>query len=241
MTTNGDICAAFGSSRFSRRRALQLELMDAEIGRLLDHLDNHEISDNTIVVYTTDNGGSTCNFGDNTPLAGTKYTLWEGGIRVPMLIRWPQGRLPVGHSNSSLISTLDLTPTLLAAAGAAPSAWIDSDGIDQTTVLRDDQTASDRVLHWHCGWQWAIRSGDWKLSYVQPDSAEAEKLRVSQHANVGRGYFLANLAIDLGEQHNYLSAEPGIVNRLIEEHTSWCDEVGLDSQTARSADRLASA
>ena len=103
----------------------QLELMDAEIGKLLDLLDATGQADDTLVVYTTDNGGSTCNFADNTPLRGTKYTVWEGGIRVPMLWRWP-ARLPSAQQTDALVSTLDLVPTLVAAAGDE----VESDGLE---------------------------------------------------------------------------------------------------------------
>ena len=131
----------------------QLELMDAEIGRLLDLVD-----DNTIVVYTTDNGGSTCNFGDNTPLRGTKYTVWMGGIRVPSLWRWP-GHFPAGRRTEALVSTLDLVPTLAAARRRDRRG--DRRPRHPPHPLRGRRKVAHDTLHWDCEFQWAVRSGPW--------------------------------------------------------------------------------
>ncbi|GAA3089396.1 arylsulfatase A-like enzyme [Kribbella aluminosa] len=199
----------------------QLELMDAEIGRLLD-----AAGDDTIVVYVTDNGGSTCNFGDNSPLRGTKYTLWDGGIRIPMLWRWP-GQMPAGRRTDALVSTLDLVPTLAAAAGATVDG---TDGVDILPVLTGVGDVAHENLHWDCGFQWAVRSGDWKLSWVD-DNASTRHLRDYEHAPMGEGWFLANLADDIGEQRNELSAQPEVAARLRALHADWRAAVGLEPQT----------
>ncbi|MFI5736355.1 sulfatase [Kribbella sp. NPDC051587] len=197
----------------------QLELMDAEIGKLLDTIDNGADAGNTIVVYVTDNGGSTCNFGDNTPLRGTKYTLWEGGIRIPMLWRWPDV-LPVGQTCADLLSTLDLVPTLTAAAGVVPGV---TDGIDALPTLRGDD-AGHSALHWDCGFQWAVRDAEWKLSWVG-DTEDSRHLQAYEHAPMGNGLFLANLADDVGEQRNLIDAEPEIAARLSRLHAEWRAEI----------------
>jgi arylsulfatase A-like enzyme len=199
----------------------QLELMDAEIGRLLD-----VAGDDTIVVYVTDNGGSTCNFGDNAPLRGTKYTLWDGGIRIPMLWRWP-GQLPAGRRTDALVSTMDLVPTLAAAAGGTVDG---ADGVDIRPVLAGTADVAHRELHWDCGFQWAVRSGDWKLSWVD-DNASTRHLRDYEHAPMGEGWFLANLSDDIGEVTNQLSAQPEIAARLRSLHAVWRTDVGLEPQT----------
>ncbi|GAB2660011.1 sulfatase family protein [Kribbella swartbergensis] len=195
----------------------QLELMDAEIGRLLRLVD-----DNTIVVYLTDNGGSTCNFGDNTPLRGTKYTVWDGGIRVPMIWRWPS-RLPAGRRTGALVSSLDLVPTLAAAAGAPVDG---ADGIDILPVLAGDTDVAHDALHWDCEFQWAVRSGNWKLSWVG-DSPQVDHLRAYEHAPMGNGWFLADLSTDIAEHHNRLSEDPATASQLHALHQAWRTEVGL--------------
>ncbi|GAA4998779.1 sulfatase family protein [Actinopolymorpha pittospori] len=205
----------------------QLELMDAQIGRLLDELDRRGLAEDTIVVYTTDNGGSTCNFGVNTPLRGTKYTLWEGGIRVPFLVRWPAGGVRGGGTNSGLVSTLDLYPTLLSAAGATPTRWEHSDGLDQLDALRGDVGAvGHEVLHWDCGFQWAVREGDWKL-HSADEGPHAEALRRTEHADVGVGSRLTHLGRDVGEETDWTSDYPEVVARLRARHDAWRAEVGI--------------
>ena len=195
----------------------QLELMDAEIGRLLDVAD-----ENTIVVYITDNGGSTCNFGDNAPLRGTKYTLWDGGIRIPMIWRWP-AQLPAGRSTDALISSMDLVPTLAGAAGASVTR---TDGLDILPALTGTSSTAHDTLHWDCGFQWAVRSGSWKLSWVADDT-NTQQLKSYEHAPMGNGWFLTDLSTDLAEQANQYAGHPDVVARLHDLHTAWRAEVGL--------------
>lgn len=205
----------------------QLELMDAEVGRLLGAVDRHGLREDTIVVYLTDNGGSTCNFGDNTPLRGTKYTLWEGGIRVPFLVRWPGGGVPGGRTVTALTSALDLYPTLLSAAGAAPDSWSHTDGIDQLPAWRGATAATGHAaLHWDCGFQWAVREGDWKLHHVEPGH-RTEKIRLVEHADPGVGLRLTNLASDPAESTDLAADHPEMVDRLMASHREWQHDIAI--------------
>lgn len=205
----------------------QLELMDAEIGAALDQLDALGIGDDTLVVYTTDNGGSTCNYADNTPLRGTKYTLFEGGIRVPFLARWSGGGLPAGVPHDGLVSTLDLYPTLLAAAGQTSLEPDATDGVDLLPSWRTAAPSAGRRLHWDCGWQWAVRDGRWKLRWCDPDSAEAAGIRRVEHADPGAGLTLHDLDEDIAESNDLAEAHPDVVDRLRAAHTQWRTDVGL--------------
>jgi arylsulfatase A-like enzyme len=187
---------------------------------LLDRLDAAGLADDTIVVYLTDNGGSTCNYGENTPLRGTKYTLWEGGIRVPFVVRWPAGRVPAGAVRAGLVSSLDLLPSLMAATGD------DWSGTTDGRVLWDlvsGAAPGHDELHWTTGWSWAVRAGDWKLSWVDPDSTAAEEIRTVEHAPIGRGYFLADLATDLGESVNLAESRPDVLRDLEARHHRWAE------------------
>ncbi|WP_228265914.1 sulfatase family protein [Microlunatus elymi] len=214
----------------------QLELMDREIGRLLDHLDRTGQAENTMIIYLTDNGGSTCNFGDNTPLRGTKYTVWEGGIRVPFLVRWP-GRVAAGSTHSGLVSSMDIYPTALAAAGADPSTWQHCDGnpllptdlsaAEGAIAQPDADNSGHEALHWECGFQWAVRSGDWKLSWVDADSTNVQHLASYEHAPMGAGLRLTDLASDPSEQNDLAAERPERVDQLRTLHEEWRTEVGL--------------
>jgi arylsulfatase A-like enzyme len=203
----------------------QLELMDAAIGRLLDSLDASGQAENTIVVYLTDNGGSTCNYADNGELAGTKYTLWEGGIRVPFLVRWPAGGWAGGQDRDGLVSSLDLFPTLLAAAGAPTMITEACDGVDLGPLLRGDGTGGHDRLCWDCGFQWAIRSGDLKLRWVDGASPSVAGLRQVEHCEPGAGMSLYDLRVDPGETTDLATSRPAVVERLTAEFEAWRAEV----------------
>ncbi|OYN95831.1 arylsulfatase A-like enzyme [Propionibacteriaceae bacterium ES.041] len=206
----------------------QLELMDAEIGKVLDLLDETGQADDTIVIYLTDNGGSTCNYGDNTPLRGTKYSLWEGGIRVPMLIRWPR-ELPAGAATGVPVSSMDVYPTVLAAAGAEPATWQHADGRPQLDALRGAGGGHD-TLHWECGFQWAVRDAEWKLSFTDGASQEVQHLVSYEHAPMGSGLWLTRLTDDIGETTNLAEEHPDQVARLTELHDAWRADIGLGAR-----------
>ncbi len=199
----------------------QLELMDAQIGLILDQLDELGLAENTLVFYLTDNGGSTCNYGVNLPLRGTKYTLWEGGVRVPFILRWPQ-HIQAGATSAALTSSMDILPTALAAAGSDPALYAHSDGIDLVTAAGGDKSgAGHQTLHWDCGWQWSVRRGDWKLKWVEPGSPVAQAIRDVEHAEPGSGYFLCNLAADPAETTNLKDVEPTVLAELEALHAAW--------------------
>ena len=221
----------------------QLELMDAEVGRLLDQLDASGVADDTVVVYLTDNGGSTCNFASNAPLRGTKYTLWEGGIRVPMLVRWPGARAgrsgqegqPVGGERSAaVVSSTDLYPTLLDLAGAPASVYDHCDGESLRGALQGAPYAGHEQLHWDNGFQWAVRSGRWKLVMVDESSDGLRGLRQVEHADPGPAVRLHDLVADPSEQHDLSIERPDVLAELEAAHDHWRATV-FDSASASPA------
>lgn len=141
-----------------------VERMDAGIGRVLAALADQKLADNTIVVFTSDNGGE--RLSDNRPFFHGKYSLWEGGLRVPTVVRWP-GRIRAQSEMSQPVITMDWTATLLAAAGVALPA--DIDGIDVMPILTGAKPPTARTLYWRLPrpdtqhGQRAVRHGDWKL------------------------------------------------------------------------------
>jgi arylsulfatase A-like enzyme len=142
--------------------------MDAEIGRVLAELERLGLADNTIVVFTSDNGGE--RFADTWPFTGHKTELLEGGIRVPAIVRWP-GQVRPGSASDAQIMSMDWMPTLLAAAGARSSPAYPPDGIDISPALRGG-ALPERTLYWrykHMA-QRACRRGAWK--YLKMDSNE---------------------------------------------------------------------
>ncbi|MGJ7486500.1 sulfatase family protein [Variovorax sp. LT2P21] len=139
--------------------------MDEGIGRLMAALEAHGMADNTLVVFTSDNGGE--RFSDNWPLVGGKMDLTEGGIRVPWIAHWPAVIAPGGESRQ-LCMTMDWSATMLDAAGVPADAAYPLDGVSLMPVLRDAGHRFERPLHWrmnHRGQQ-AMRDGDWKYLRV---------------------------------------------------------------------------
>ena len=201
----------------------QLECMDREVGRMLDQLDELGLTENTLVVYTVDNGGCVPDWADNGPLAGSKYHLLEGGTRTPTLLSMP-GTLPAGEVHAELFSALDLAPTICELAGIEVPAT-EFDGADQLAVLRGEAAASPRDLHWDIGWQWSVRSGDWKLMQTE-DEDFARREADFEQVGVRTGTHLYDLGRDPGETENLAGARPELVAHLRTEHLAWREAVG---------------
>ncbi|MEO0966394.1 MAG: sulfatase-like hydrolase/transferase [Planctomycetota bacterium] len=200
-----------GSSRL--RYVAMMKAMDENVGRVLDALEEKGFADNTIVVFFNDNGGSIKNASENTPLRGHKWGPFEGGLRIPMAIRWP-GLIEPGGRLAMPVSTLDLTPTLLAAAGGDPSATrLPLDGIDMTAWLDDPDTpAMDRTLFW----REANRQGRVRVALHQP-----WKLVLSTK----NPPMLFDLSADPVETNNLIDAHPSIAAELEAAIAEW--ETGL--------------
>jgi arylsulfatase A-like enzyme len=135
--------------------------LDASIGRVLKALEQRGLAENTIVVFTSDNGGE--RFSKTWPFAGQKTELLEGGIRVPAIVRWPL-RIKPGQVNEQVAISMDWLPTLLAAAGAGPAASHPPDGRNLLPVLLGEQKPQERTLFWRykANAQRAVRAGNWK-------------------------------------------------------------------------------
>lgn len=200
----------------------QLEIMDREIGRMLDHLEATGRREDTLVVYLTDNGGSTCNYGDNSPLHGTKYSLFEGGVRVPFLVSWP-GTVPAGQRSPALVSAMDLLPTFASATGAALPASLAIDGKDLRPAWEAAGAGHD-ALHFDTGFQWAVRTPAWKLRWVD-DGPHREALQRVEHTDIGQGLSLVPIgespdesaAADVKDQH------PEAVQELLVLREAWLE------------------
>ena len=164
--------------------------LDDAVGRVLAKLHACGLADNTLVFFLSDNGGPTRELtSSNRPWRGEKGQLLEGGIRIPWIVRWP-GRVPAGREDGRMVSSLDILPTALAAAGVpAPDGL---DGVDLVPRLAaGDAAPVHSNLYWRVGGQAALRAGDWKIYRWR-----------------GGPWQLYDLARDPGEAENRAAAEP---------------------------------
>jgi arylsulfatase A-like enzyme len=143
--------------------ARMVERVDRGVGEMLAALEKAGILDETLLIFSSDNGGE--RLSDNRPLFNHKQSLWEGGIRVPCLVRWPRG-LPQGLVTNQPAITMDLTATILSACGSAPDQDRPLDGIDLLPLLRGEQPQQERTFYWRVArkdrYQKAVRHGRWK-------------------------------------------------------------------------------
>ncbi len=197
-----------------------LNCLDDNVGRLLEAMDELKLSDNTLVIYFSDNGGSHLTGADNRPLRDGKYTLYEGGIRVPMALRWP-GKLPAGGLYKHAASTLDIVPTCLAAGGIKIPEGLD--GTNMLDALKNDKPAptGQKPMFWKFGGQWAVRHNDWKLVWgKKPRRKATSQIIQGPYSTKGRPQ-LFNLADDPAEQNDLAGERPGTVARLKKLYEQW--------------------
>ena len=196
-----------------------VEAMDQAVGRVLAKLDELGLRENTLVVFTSDNGGLSTSEGwptSNLPLRGGKGWMYEGGIREPLLVRWP-AVVKAGSVVDTPVSSPDFFPTLLDVAGARPQAGQKLDGMSLMPVFKGGNLP-ERALFWHYphyGNQGgapsaAIRRGDWKLIEWMEDG------RIE----------LFNVASDIGEQSDLSKSQPARAAALRAELHAWQKEVG---------------
>jgi len=174
--------------------------MDDAIGAILDRLDRYQLADNTLVVFFSDNGGS--GSADNAPLRGRKATMWEGGLRVPFIARFP-GRIPPGTKSGEFLSSLELFPTFAALAGAKLPTGVVYDGYDMLPVLAGKAKSRRTEMFWQ-------RRGD-------------KAARVGRYKWVAsaRGGGLFDLETDVGERHDLSREKPDVLKKLQTRFAAW--------------------
>jgi arylsulfatase A-like enzyme len=186
-----------------------LERVDLGVGRILDTLGRLGLEQNTIVIFTNDNGGEWLS--SNRPLFHHKGSVWEGGIRVPAIVRWP-GRIPSGRVSNQVAITMDLTATILAATGTEVPLNARLEGIDLLPILEGRAAGVERTLFWRVRGQQAVRSGDWKLLL---DGGRA---------------MLFNLRADVGERDNQIGRHSDIARRLRTLLDAWEQDVNTEAK-----------
>lgn len=196
-----------------------IENLDRNIGRLIDSLDASGRGRDTLVIFTSDNGGSDGGPGrmlqHNGGLKGRKSTYYEGGIRVPLIVRWPAG-IRAGDTYGKTVSQLDLYPTLLSLAGEASVKTQVLDGVDLRPYLAGERSETSQPALFWCTEStvtWAVREHDWKL--VREDT-DPTTLGGAYKGDAPRRFALQlyNIAADPEETKDLLSVEPEIAARL---------------------------
>jgi arylsulfatase A-like enzyme len=182
--------------------ARMVRQMDLQIGRVLETLETTGVATNTLVIFTSDNGGE--RFADTWPFTGKKTELLEGGLRIPAIVRWPGHIRPRSMTEQVAIS-MDWMPTLLAAAGAMPDAAFPTDGMGLLPVLLQNAAAVPRKLFWRyrLNAQRAMRDGDMKWLRIRDNT------------------FLFDVAGDPLERANLKDRQPEIYRRMVAEYEAW--------------------
>ena len=180
--------------------AEMMKNLDAGIGRVLNALRHSGHERNTLIIFTSDNGGE--RFSYNWPFTGQKMDLHEGGIRVPAIVQWP-GVTKAGKVTEQPVITMDWTATMIAASGAKPNSAYPLDGQDLREVLAERRPLYDRTFFWRTKRQGAVRHGKWK--YIRE----------------GKNESLHDLSVDEHEQANFAETRPDELNALRVQFDTW--------------------
>jgi arylsulfatase A-like enzyme len=176
--------------------------MDIQVGRILQTLDAAGASNNTLVIFTSDNGGE--RFSDTWPFSGKKTELLEGGLRIPAIVRWP-GHIRPGSITEQVAISMDWLPTLLEAAGTQPDPAFPPDGISLLPALTGNSPPVPRKLFWRykASAQRALRDGDMKWLKIENND------------------FLFNVSADPLERANLKNRLPDVYKKLVSEYADW--------------------
>ncbi len=187
-----------------RTYAAMVERVDDGLGMIFAELEKQGVLDNTLIVLSSDNGGE--RYSDNSPLFHHKSTLWEGGIRVPCLMRWP-GKIPAGKVTPQVGITMDLTATFAAMAGVQAPSDRSFDGINLLPIVTGEQPVFSRTLCWRIDRkgreQKAVRYSHWK--YIQDGNVE----------------MLFDLTADISERRDLQFQQPQVFNFLKGQLAEW--------------------
>jgi arylsulfatase A-like enzyme len=199
-TTGKPLSDYDGGSQKTYQRMIQD--LDLQVGRVVEALHANGLAENTIVIFTSDNGGE--RFADTWPFTGRKTELLEGGLRIPAIISWPV-RIPQGRTTDQVAISMDWLPTLLAAAGTAPDPKFPPDGINLLPVLAQGAPIVSRELFWRykANAQRAVRDGDSKFLKILDNT------------------FLFNVVDDPMERANLKERKKEVYDRLVAEWFEW--------------------
>lgn len=191
-----------------------MERADQGVGKILAALDQHKLGPDTLVIFTNDNGGEWLS--RNAPLFNRKFSLFEGGIRVPAILRWPN-HIPAGVVSTQVGITMDLTATIVAISGATPPSDAPFEGVNLIPLLAKGARPVSRTLFWRVNTaglnQRAVRDGNWKLVLETP----------------GRVH-LFDVVSDPGERNEVAASHTDVVRRLHEKIAAW--EKDVDAEAA---------
>jgi arylsulfatase A-like enzyme len=180
-----------------------MKSLDDAVGNIIRTLDNEQLSKNTLVIFTNDNGGE--KFSDMGGLTNSKMSVWEGGIRVPAFVRWP-GKIKAASTTTQVAVTMDWTATILAVGGAKPNKDFPLDGINLLPILTSKKQNIERELYWRVTQrknEKAIRFGDWK--FIED----------------AKGEYLFNIAKDQTEKNNLKDTNKEMADKLKKLLSDW--------------------
>jgi len=189
-------------------------MVDAEdynIGRVLEALEQEGMTQNTLVMFFSDNGGPTNLGARNTPLRGAKATTWEGGTRVPAILKWP-GKLKAGTKSSQVMQMIDVFPTLAAASGVTPRNKLPLDGKNLWSNIQNGKTTPRENLYFAVENEttmWlGVHHGEWKLVRELPVSGQPKN-------------YLFRIVEDPSEKNDVAAQNPELVKELVAAIQKW--------------------
>lgn len=204
-----------------------LNCLDDNIGRLLDVMEEHGLLENTLILLISDNGGEPLTGANNLPLSGSKYTMHEGGIRVPFIVSWPEA-LPKGNLYQHRVTAMDIVPTCLDAAGISSADSIDFDGgsLLDVVVANKPSPKAQEPLCFKFAKQWAIIDQGWKLVLATDYNPRWRPITSQIQLGANSGVLaLYNLKEDVGERNNLINDYPDKASELEQKFNIWLNEM----------------